>query len=358
MSKRPSVFYCTLSRLGSPAANAIQTRAMSAAFAHWAGRVCVTVRHGASSLAKQEDASLPYELFALPSGQTRMGGWLYSWRAFRLFQLLSSTSVFDVVFTRSLLFCVLVSLVRSDQTVLELHTGLRGVVDRCLLHWLSWRGTHFVCITHAISRELALALPGFARIHVAPDGHDFDVVDAGNVGPSDQRPMRVGYFGSLTKQKGLELLRALIERDLPIEFHIFSKETGVLSPHPSLRSYEYLAPNAVYARMLDMDVFLLTVVPQGKGDQISGYTSPLKLYEYLAAGRPILVSDLPVLREDVSDESVYFCDNVVEDFVKTLRNIDANRREARARAVNGLKVAHARTWKLRSRRILEICQAI
>jgi glycosyltransferase involved in cell wall biosynthesis len=125
-----------------------------------------------------------------------------------------------------------------------------------------------------------------------------------------------------------------------------------------LRSYEYLAPKSVYGKMLEMDVFLLTVVPQGKGDQISGYTSPLKLYEYLAAGRPVLVSDLPVLREDVSDKAVYFCANTVEHFAQTLLRIDANRLDARSRAVAGLAVAHVRTWALRSRRILELCQVI
>jgi glycosyltransferase involved in cell wall biosynthesis len=33
----------------------------------------------------------------------------------------------------------------------------------------------------------------------------------------------------------------------------------------------------------------------------SRYTSPLKLYEYLAAGRPIVASDVPAVREVVAD---------------------------------------------------------
>ena len=34
--------------------------------------------------------------------------------------------------------------------------------------------------------------------------------------------------------------------------------------------------------------------------------SPLKLFEYLASGKPIVSSDLPSIREIVSDDDVFF----------------------------------------------------
>jgi glycosyltransferase involved in cell wall biosynthesis len=47
------------------------------------------------------------------------------------------------------------------------------------------------------------------------------------------------------------------------------------------------------------DILALPNPPTG----ISGaYTSPLKLFEYLAAGRPIVASDLPAIREVLQDE--------------------------------------------------------
>jgi glycosyltransferase involved in cell wall biosynthesis len=49
-----------------------------------------------------------------------------------------------------------------------------------------------------------------------------------------------------------------------------------------------------------MDVLLAPFsrrVESDSGIDISRWTSPMKVFEYMASGRPMIVSDLPVLRE-------------------------------------------------------------
>jgi glycosyltransferase involved in cell wall biosynthesis len=41
-------------------------------------------------------------------------------------------------------------------------------------------------------------------------------------------------------------------------------------------------------------------------EEVRTQTSPLKLFEYLAAGKPIVASDLPAIRSLVSGEEVFF----------------------------------------------------
>jgi len=44
-------------------------------------------------------------------------------------------------------------------------------------------------------------------------------------------------------------------------------------------------------------------VAASSGGDISKYLSPMKLFEYMACGRVVLSSDLPVLREVLSDDN-------------------------------------------------------
>ncbi len=45
------------------------------------------------------------------------------------------------------------------------------------------------------------------------------------------------------------------------------------------------------------------VLPNSANDQISKYTSPLKMFEYMASKRPIVASDLPSIREVLNDSN-------------------------------------------------------
>lgn len=352
-SNNKSIFYCTNSIWKSKSANFIQTESMGKAFANHIDNVHMVFR--SSKDTKDEKADYPYKKHIITAGESRFSRFLYSVRAISLFIKVSKKNTFTYVYTRNMLFALLFKILFPRRSLaIELHTGIRHKPDKLIFHILTFLGVKIISITKSILGELNTYGIDTSCALLAHDGHSFDIQSADSVGPGEQRPLKVGYFGSLTPQKGLHLINEIIASADPIKFrfHIFSKESSALSNANSLDESGFLNHNSVAAKMLEMDVFLMTLCPQGENDAISAYTSPLKLYEYFASGRPIIASDINVLREDADDSMIFYAQNTSSSFIEILNNIWVDREGARSKAVKGLEHASLRTWNSRARKII------
>lgn len=67
----------------------------------------------------------------------------------------------------------------------------------------------------------------------------------------------------------------------------------------------------------------ILVIPNKGGDKASEkYTSPLKLFEYMASRRPIISSDLPSMREILTEkEAMFFIPNNIEDLIGIIKKL-------------------------------------
>jgi glycosyltransferase involved in cell wall biosynthesis len=279
----------------------------------------------------------------------------------------------DLVFSRDLRGCLLPAL-RGVPTVLEAHTlsSLTGVQDRLALRTLT-RAAGFraiVAISAALSEDLTAEL-GVDPQHILV-AHDA-VSDPGEAararGPRDPaEPLHVVYTGSLFPGKGADLLldvaarcpwaRVTIaggppERARTLRTRADERGLGnvvILGPVPPVEARRLQAAADVlvapFARRIESD----------SGHDIARWTSPMKLFEYMATGRPIVVSDLPVLREvlrpDVDALMVPPEDvaALVAALVR-LRDEPGLAERLAASALSRVRAAH--TWDIRARRILE-----
>ncbi|MBI3630727.1 MAG: glycosyltransferase, partial [Candidatus Sungbacteria bacterium] len=87
-------------------------------------------------------------------------------------------------------------------------------------------------------------------------------------------------------------------------------------------------------------------------------TSPMKLFEYMAAQKPIILADYPSLREALDTDEAFFVDPrdrvaVGEAIRRAVSGEDAARRAAAA-----YERARTNTWDARAQKILEIAQAL
>lgn len=168
----------------------------------------------------------------------------------------------------------------------------------------------YVTITQALADELERRLgPRAAGVDVIPDGARVDPARRFEWKEPAAAPLVV-YAGHLYPWKGVEtLLGALAAapglRGRVIGGHPSEPDLGRLRQFAAnlglgerVEFTGMKAPGEVPALLRQADVLVL---PNRATSVSANYTSPLKLFEYLAAGRPIVASDLPALREILKD---------------------------------------------------------
>lgn len=169
----------------------------------------------------------------------------------------------------------------------------------------------------------------------------------------------VVYTGGLLAWKGVDVLVECAKTMPGVYFAIaggmeadvkrLRQMAGGLS---NLRIDGFQAPERVAAYLAAGDV---GVVPNRSKPEISArYTSPLKVFESMAAGLPLVVSDVPSLREILADrvEALFVAPDdpaALRRGLETLLGDDA----LRARISSNLRArAPAHTWDARARRLL------
>ncbi len=84
------------------------------------------------------------------------------------------------------------------------------------------------------------------------------------------------------------------------------------------------------------------------------HMSPLKMFEYMAADRPMITSDLPTVRDVLSEETAIFCKpGDVRSLADALEWIHTNPAKAEKRSKAALSLVQHHTWQERMKRVLD-----
>lgn len=232
---------------------------------------------------------------------------------------------------------------------------VRWCLNRLLRHR---RFLGAVCITEALQRHLVETHPSLqGRLLVRPDGADL-LPPRQDAAP--QARLRVLYCGSMWPGKGMHLIAPLIEQCPWADFiiaggppHQAEQWRSALN-RSHVRWLGMLPPSAIGQQCLTCDVGLLPIarsVLTECGDEIGAWTSPMKLFEYFAAGTTIVASDVAVLREVlIHEENCLLCDPDAETgWIDALHRLDADRSLLKRLGERGRQEVEGRySWHLRS----------
>lgn len=215
-------------------------------------------------------------------------------------------------------------------TISEMHTPLSGLTSklyfRLMLMFTGFR--KLICITHSLKDNFIKNHGPILRDKtcVLPDGVNLEQYSGiNNYKNKPKNPLNkqlnVGYVGSFHPGKGIELVikTAELVQQAKITFYILGgnqdevQDKIAITKELGINNIKWLGyvPNKEVPKHIEMcDVMLLPnqekVLINGNHD-IGMWTSPLKMFEYMAAAKIILASDLPVLREILNNSNSILC---------------------------------------------------
>lgn len=244
---------------------------------------------------------------------------------------------------------------------------LLNLLDRVALR----RSARVVSLTEDFRRALRqIGWRDPAEVAVIPDAFDDRKIQPGEraaaratLGLSDELPLLV-YAGMTFAYRGLErLLEALatLRADLPearlalvggrpSEIAALQQHAASLGLDGAVQWIGQVDQSVVTGYLQAAD---LLVIP----DTVTDVTaSPLKLFEYLAAARPVVLPDIPALREILPPSAgYYFRRGDAQDLARALTDALTDPQRA-ARAQAGREAVQPYTYTARARRILEVAQ--
>lgn len=223
-----------------------------------------------------------------------------------------------------------------------------------------------VAISDALRSRILRRLPGLeSRVWVERSGfdptvlhRDIDRADAqAKIGLEHADGPVVVYAGRVFRGKGVDVLIEAAEHLEGIGARVLIVG-NVQEPEYVARACRnvtftgFVAPSDVPEYLAAADVL---VMPSTGTLRYAEYTSPLKLFEYLATGNPVVASDLPVLREVLRHEenALLYPPHDAAALADALKRLWSDRSLGRALADQAWRDVQQYSWRARATRILE-----
>lgn len=227
-----------------------------------------------------------------------------------------------------------------------------------------------VVISEGLKQDMIKAFPEYkGKYLIAHDGAD--IVSRGQKKipakdwPARKNAIQIGYAGSLHKGKGMELITKIAPLLPEMDFHVLGGDGKSIEKWktadiaPNIHFHGHQPHEKMPAYLMAMDIALAPYqndIRIKTGEDISRWISPLKLFEYMAARRAIVCSDIPVLREIITQgRNGYLADpEDVNAWVEAITQLAKSPALRNAIGLEGEKdILDIYSWNKRAEKILD-----
>lgn len=369
MFKKTNIFYIANMRLPTEKAHGIQIMEMCSAFTKEGATVELVVARRFNHIHEDpfvyhdiKKTFIVRKIFCIDLARFGKWGYLVEMFSFTIGVALYALFQKDATFyTRDELLALTLS-VLGKKVAWEGHMGQTNFIIQQLIK----RKVRMVMITQSL-RELYLSLGvDVQNITVAPDGVDVQRFDV-ELSREDARKQLnlspdkniVLYKGALFAWKGAgDIARAATQFDEHTQFvfiggtkedvDAFRKEFAH-QKNVSILGNRPRTETPIYQKAADV----LVIPNSGKNEISKLYTSPMKLFGYMAGGVPIVASDLPSIREVLNEHNAVLVKaDSPDSFAEGIRLLLADKSHGERLAQQALVDVQSYTWEERAKKIL------
>ena len=294
------------------------------------------------------------------------------------FKVLTSVlkSKTDMIYTRSLRGAFLANIF-GKKNILELHSLPVTDTNTWMLKKISAGHTlqKIIVISNRLKELLIDRHPYLSSdlVEIFHDAVDIERFSEPDFYPTltkvdlDLNPTRktIMYVGHLYSGRGIDLIEQLARKLPEIDFMIIGgTEKDVL--YRQIRVTELGISNLIYYGFIPnsklhnyyqmADILIMPYqkeVSVSSGGNTVDWMSPMKTFEYMATGKPLISSDLPALREVLNEDVAVLVEpDNVEQWKSSIENTLTNSSFANKIAQNARQKAEANTWESRAHNIL------
>jgi len=289
----------------------------------------------------------------------------------KIFLYLIINKKFNLVYGRFLYGCYVASLLKNE-VIYESHAPIYEETNYGLRFFKKLiKSKYFkklVVISHAL-KDIYLENKFLKneKIQVEHDGADkvLDLNSTINLLGSVNN-FKVGYVGHLHKGKGIEIIASIANKVKDdVEFHIIGgteKDINIWKNNINSKNvffYGYVPHKEVSNYINAFDICLLpnqkvifAYGAKSTGMNLSKFTSPLKLFEYMSHKKAIIASDLPVLKEVLNEKNSILVEfDNKNDWIKAIEKLKSTQCRKKI-SQQALSDFNHYTWKSRALRLI------
>lgn len=248
----------------------------------------------------------------------------YSFAILSIFKILKTKP--NLVITRNFFLSLILSIIKQNHIV-EVHDTMEieGRLIRFLqkkINFLNYMSLlKIICTTNSL-KNFYIKKYGVnkKKLKVLHNASPINFKEKLKI--NKKKKLDIGFFGSIYKSRGLDLFLELSKKDKNNNYFLYGGSTEDIEKlklkfkNKNLKINSYVSQKKFIIALKKIDICLLPYTKKisvaGNVGDISKYTSPLKIFDFMKMGKIIISSELPVLKEVLNKKNSI----LIKDFMR------------------------------------------